>query len=80
MKGLTIRFPVTCALCARELLMELPVALVAEALVMGLPIRLQASCHDISWDATQLELEQIREYLGVVAFTTKASPGGVPHE
>ena len=70
MNELTIRFPVTCPLCARELLMELPVALVAEALVKGSPIRLRASCHDICWDATQSEVEQIREYLGVVAFAS----------
>jgi hypothetical protein len=46
--------------------MELSVALVAEALVVGATIRLHASCHDISWDATESEVEQIREYLRVV--------------
>jgi hypothetical protein len=60
----TVRFPVTCPLCARALLTELPVALIAEALIVGSPIRLHASCHDVYWDATELEVEQIREYLG----------------
>lgn len=66
MKEPNVRFPVACPLCARELLAELPVALVAEALVEGSTIRLHASCHDIFWDATELEMEQIREYLGAV--------------
>jgi len=63
-----VRFPVTCPICARALLTELPVALIAEALIMGSSIRLHASCHDVHWDATELEVEQIREYLsaGVV--------------
>ncbi len=35
---------------------------------MGSSIRLHASCHDVYWDATELETEQIRGYLsaGVV--------------
>jgi hypothetical protein len=35
---------------------------------MGSSIRLHANCHDVHWDATELEIEQIREYLsaGVV--------------
>jgi hypothetical protein len=65
LKELTVRFPVTCPVCLKELLTELPVALVAEALAMGSPIRLRASCHDISWDASKSEVAQIREYLGV---------------
>jgi hypothetical protein len=42
----------------------LPVAQIAEALIMGSSIRLHADCHDVYWDATELEIEQIREYLG----------------
>jgi hypothetical protein len=51
------------------LLTELPVAVIAEALIMGSSIRLNASCHDVSWDATELEVEQIREYLGAGVVT-----------
>jgi hypothetical protein len=57
-----LRFPVTCPLCARELLCELPIAGVARALALGSPIRLYASCHDVWWDATALETTQVREY------------------
>ena len=64
-----VRFPVTCPICARALVTELPVALVAEALIVGSSIRLHASCHDVNWDATKLEVEQIREYLGAGVVT-----------
>lgn len=64
-----IRFPVTCPVCARALLTELPVALIAEALIVGSSIRLHAVCHDVFWDATPLEIEQIREYLGAAVLT-----------
>jgi len=64
-----VRFPATCPICARALLAELPVALIAEALIVGSPIRLHASCHDVYWDATELEIEQIREYLGAGVVT-----------
>jgi len=66
-----VRFPVTCPMCARALLTELPVALIAEALIMGSSIRLHASCHDVYWDATELEVEQIREYLGAGVVTVQ---------
>lgn len=59
-----VRFPVNCPLCARELLTELSAAEVEEALTAGAAIRLRAACHDVCWDASELEVEQIREYLG----------------
>jgi hypothetical protein len=57
-----LRFPVTCPLCARELLCELPIDGVARALALGSTIRLYASCHDVWWDATAVETVQVREY------------------
>lgn len=57
-----LRFPVTCPLCARELLCELPIPVVARALAVGSAIRLYASCHDVWWDATAVETLQVREY------------------
>lgn len=57
-----LRFPVTCPLCARELLCEIPMAGVARALALGSAIRLHASCHDVWWDATAVEAVQVREY------------------
>jgi hypothetical protein len=64
MKEPTIRFPVTCPRCGNELLAEMPVAVVATGLIRATRIRLFADCHGTSWDASALEIEQIREYLG----------------
>ena len=58
-----IRFPVTCPLCTQAMLTELPVALIAEALMARSSIRLHVGCHNVYWDATEVEVEQIREYL-----------------
>jgi hypothetical protein len=59
----TIRFPVACPKCGREQLTELPVSEVVDALNRGSDISLVATCHDLIWTATELELEQIHEYL-----------------
>ena len=62
----TVRFPVACPKCGRERLTEFPVDVVADALQRGSDICLVATCHDMIWTATELELEQIHEYLGAV--------------
>ena len=58
-----VRFPVNCPECARELLTQMPMAVIERALSVGAAIRLRASCHDVHWEATALEVEQIRQYL-----------------
>ena len=60
----TIRFPVVCPKCGRERLTEFSVDVLAHALQWGSDICLVATCHDVIWTATELELEQIHEYLG----------------
>jgi hypothetical protein len=62
----TVRFPAVCPQCGRERLAEFPLEEVANALQRGTDICLVATCHDVIWTATELELEQIREYLGAV--------------
>jgi len=62
----TIRFPVACPKCGRERLTELPINEVVYALNRGSDITLVATCHDVIWTATELELEQIHEYLLVL--------------
>jgi predicted nucleic-acid-binding Zn-ribbon protein len=62
----TVRFPVACPKCGNERLTELPIDVVADALRKGLDIYLVATCHDVIWTATALELEQIQEYLRAV--------------
>jgi hypothetical protein len=64
-----LRFPVTCPLCARELLCELPIAGVARAFTLGSALRLYASCHDVWWDATAVETAQVREYFRAARLT-----------
>jgi hypothetical protein len=64
MKDATVRFPVTCPRCGTERLTELDADVVTVALVRGSDIWLKANCHDEIWDASELEVEQIREYLG----------------
>jgi hypothetical protein len=63
MQELTIRFPVTCPQCGKEHLEDLPLGEVADALLSGAGISLVATCHDVIWDASDVEREQIREYL-----------------
>jgi hypothetical protein len=62
----TVRFPAACPKCGTERLIEFPLDDVTDALQKGSDICLVATCHDLIWTATELELEQIREYLGVV--------------
>jgi hypothetical protein len=64
MNSPTVKFPVVCPRCRRESLGELPVATVAAALIQHSPITLYAGCHGVSWTASAIEVEQIREYLG----------------
>jgi hypothetical protein len=61
----TIRFPVACPKCGREQLTEFPLNEVLDALDRGSDISLVATCHDVIWTATELELEQIHQYLVV---------------
>jgi hypothetical protein len=67
MREPTVRFPVACPKCGTERLTEFPVNVVADALLRGEDICLVATCHDVIWDASELELEQIREYLGAAS-------------
>jgi hypothetical protein len=69
----TVRFPVTCPKCGTERLSEFPADLVSDALARGADICLVATCHDVIWDASALEVEQIREYLGVTTLTAQCS-------
>ena len=60
---LTVRFPVVCPKCGREQLTEFPINEVLYAFNRGSEIILVATCHDVIWTATELELQQIHEYL-----------------
>jgi hypothetical protein len=62
-----IRLPVMCPQCGGELLTEFSVALLAESLLEKNSVELHASCHQISWTASETERQQIREYLAAAA-------------
>jgi hypothetical protein len=64
MSETTVSFPVTCPKCGRKRLAELPVDIVANTLRRGAHLYLAAACHNIIWDATDVEREQLRECLG----------------
>ncbi|MGO9512897.1 MAG: hypothetical protein ACLP2F_04540 [Steroidobacteraceae bacterium] len=57
-----IHLPVKCPICLQELLTGFRISVVADALNTG-DLRLYANCHLASWDASEAELVQIREFL-----------------
>ena len=57
-----ILIPVRCPICSQEPLTGFRVSVIAEAL-QTLEIRLYAECHLASWEASEFELAQIREYV-----------------
>jgi hypothetical protein len=59
-----IRFPITCPRCGQESLTKFRAVIVTISLVEWHTMRLYAPCHAVFWDASDLELEQIRAYLG----------------
>jgi hypothetical protein len=73
MEDSLLRIPVVCPECGKELLTEFPAAAAAEALIRGDTIRLHASCHGRVWQASNLEREQLREYLEAVGCSLVAA-------
>jgi hypothetical protein len=58
-----LRFPTVCPRCSKETLSELPLAVITAALTNGDNLRLRAECcYEVTWDATEVEREQLREY------------------
>jgi hypothetical protein len=70
----SLRIPVACPVCGKELLTEFPAAAIAEALASGDSIRLQAPCHGKTWHASPLEREQFRQYLDAANLPRSAGP------
>jgi hypothetical protein len=61
----TINVPLKCPSCAREGLNSLSIAATAAALLNGSRLQLTCRCK-AKWTATEIEREQIREYLAVL--------------
>jgi len=61
-----VRVPIKCPVCGEERLTDFRVIDVADALLCGRQIRLFTLCHNQNWRATDVELQQIHEYLGAI--------------
>ena len=58
-----LRFPTVCPRCSKESLSALPLSVITAALTNGEKLRLRAGCcYEVTWDATEDEREQLREY------------------
>jgi hypothetical protein len=58
-----LRFPTVCPRCSKESLSALPLSVIKAALTNGGKLRLRAGCcYGVTWDATAVEREQLREY------------------
>ena len=60
-----LHFPVVCPACGRETLIGASTRVIAEALSAGTQIALRAGCCALEWFASELEIEQIREYASI---------------
>jgi len=67
MNARKLRVPVTCPDCGAERLAELPADRVTGALREGRALRLHAPCHDVWWNASAVEVEQVRQYVGALS-------------
>jgi hypothetical protein len=58
-----LRVPVVCPRCGSESIAELPLIATVDALEGSCPVFLKAACHGLLWPATELEREQLRQYV-----------------
>ena len=63
MDDVYIKVPVVCPICQQESLIALRAEAIIDALDEEAPLRLIATCHDKGWYASEVETEQIRDYL-----------------
>jgi hypothetical protein len=71
----TIEVPVSCPVCEKERLCALPVAATASALLNRESIKLTCTCQ-MQWNASDVEREQIREYLAMLTPSDTVVPAG----
>jgi hypothetical protein len=55
--------PVTCPQCQAESVARVPAGTLKRLLAHRHPLLLRSACHNIEWQASAIELEQIHEYL-----------------
>lgn len=64
MEQCLIRFPITCPKCGGESLTGFRAVVVTISVIEWHSMRLYSSCHQVFWDASEIELDQISAYLG----------------
>ena len=71
-----VSFAIRCPVCGQEALAQYRTVDVVGALINGRPIHLYAACHDRSWTASYVEVQQIRAHLGAAWLESqpRASP------
>jgi hypothetical protein len=66
-----LHFPIVCPACGRETLITASAQVIAEALSAGTHIALRTGCCSLlEWYASELEIEQIREYADIHKLTS----------
>lgn len=65
-------------MCAGEALVRVPITVVAQALRAGDTIQLFADCHRVHWQASAVEVEQIREYFEAAQLGVEKYPRSLP--
>jgi hypothetical protein len=70
-----VSFPVNCPVCRQEVMAEYRHSDLLGALINHRPIRLYAPCHDTSWAASYVEVQQIRSRMGVTRLESSGRDG-----
>jgi hypothetical protein len=74
-----ISLPVRCSQCGASTPTDFPVAVVAIALVKWNNMCLYSACHEGTWDASERELDLLRQHVGASWLRTHGRPHGEPH-
>jgi hypothetical protein len=64
MSEAVIHIPVQCPACGKKSLAHFPVLVIVTAITRQDHLRLYSACHDISWDASNFEMQAVRQFLG----------------
>jgi hypothetical protein len=59
-----VSFPIRCPVCGQEVVTQYRAVDIVGAIINGRPIHLFAACHEQSWIAGYVEVQQIRAHLG----------------
>ena len=66
-----VSFPIRCPECGKQAITQYRAIDVVGALINGRPIHLYTACHDRSWIASYVEVQQIRAHVGAAWLETQ---------